>query len=72
MAITKKKVTKEQVFKDREPIKKKSATNQEDEQKLQQFFVKTIQDMQAKDPLQNLVPKEKNTMEYKLGGVTRI
>jgi hypothetical protein len=42
MAITKSKVAKEQVFKDKEPIKKKSTINWEEEQKLQQYFVKTI------------------------------
>ncbi len=42
MAITKSKVTKEHVFKDREPIKKKFAANWEEEQRLQQSFVKTI------------------------------
>jgi len=34
MAITKKKVTKEQMFKDKEPIKKKLPTNWEEEHKL--------------------------------------
>ncbi len=47
------------MFKDIEPIKKKSLTNWEKEQRLQQSFVKTIQEMQAKDPPQNLIPKEK-------------
>jgi len=50
MVITKSKVIVEHVFKDRKPIKKKSATNWEEEQRLQQSFVKTIQKMQAKDP----------------------
>jgi len=35
MAITRKKVTKEQVFKDRKPIKKKSTIDWEEEQRLQ-------------------------------------
>ncbi len=59
MAITRSKVTKEQVFKDRKPIKKKFATNWEEEQRLQQSFVKTIQEMQVEDPPQNLILKEK-------------
>jgi hypothetical protein len=41
MAITKSKVVEEHVFKDKEPIKK-SIASWEEEQKLQQFFVKTI------------------------------
>jgi hypothetical protein len=50
MAITRSKVTEKQVFKNRELIKKKFITNWEEEQRLQQSFVKTIQEMQAKDP----------------------
>jgi len=42
MAITKSKVIEEQVFKDKELIKKKSAADWEEEQKLQQSFIKTI------------------------------
>jgi hypothetical protein len=42
MAITKSKVTKEQVFKDRKPIKKIFVADWKEEQKLQQSFVKTI------------------------------
>jgi hypothetical protein len=59
MAITRSKVTKKKVFKNKELIKKKSITNWEEEQTLQQSFVKTIQEMQAKDPPQNFIPKEK-------------
>jgi hypothetical protein len=43
MAITRSKVTKEQVFKDIEPIKKKSTIDLEEEQRLQHCFIKTIQ-----------------------------
>jgi hypothetical protein len=42
MAITRSKVTKEQVFKDRKPIKKKFVASWEKEQRINQFFVKTI------------------------------
>jgi hypothetical protein len=42
MAITRTKVTEEQVFKDRELIKKKSINDWEKEQRLQQSLVKTI------------------------------
>jgi hypothetical protein len=42
MAITRSKVTEEHVFKDKEPIKKKSTTNWGEEQRLQQSIVKTI------------------------------
>ncbi len=42
MAITKNKVIKEQVFKDRKPIKKKLVIDLEEEQRLQQCFIKTI------------------------------
>ncbi len=42
MAIIKSKVTEEQVFKNREPIKKKFVIDWEEEQKLQQTFVNTI------------------------------
>ncbi len=59
MAITKSKVTKEQVFKDRKPIKKKPIVDWEKEQRLKQYFVKTIQDMQVEDPPQNLISKRK-------------
>jgi hypothetical protein len=45
MAITKSKVTKEQVLRDKEPIKKKFAIDWEEEQRLQQSFVKIIQEM---------------------------
>ncbi len=45
MAITKSKVIEENVFKDIKPIKKKSITNWEKEQILQQSFIKTIQEM---------------------------
>ncbi len=59
MAITKNKVTEEQVFEDRKPIKKKSVIDQEEEQRLQQPFVKTIQKMQVEDPLKNFNQKAK-------------
>ncbi len=59
MAIIKNKVTEEQVFKDKELIKNKSNVNQEKEQRLQQSFVKTIQEIQAEDPLESLNQKEK-------------
>jgi hypothetical protein len=42
MAIINSKVTKKQVFKDKQPVKKKFAANWEKEQRLQQTFVKTI------------------------------
>jgi len=42
MAITKNKVTKEQVFNDKKPIKNKSTANWEEEHRLHQSFVKTI------------------------------
>jgi hypothetical protein len=42
MAITKNKVIKEQVFKDRKPIKKKLVIDLEEEQRLKQCFIKTI------------------------------
>jgi hypothetical protein len=42
MAITRSKVTKEQVFKDRELINKKFIVDWEEEKRLQQSFVKTI------------------------------
>jgi len=59
MAITRNKVIKKHVFKDREPIKKKFVANWEKEQRLQQSFIKTIQKMQAKDPLEKLNQTEK-------------
>ncbi len=45
MAITRSKVIEEHVFKDRELIKKKSAINLEKERRLQQSFIKTIQEI---------------------------
>jgi hypothetical protein len=42
MAITKSKVIEEQMFKDKKLIKKKFVVDWEEEQKLQQSFVKTI------------------------------
>ncbi len=45
MAITRSKVTEEQMFKDKCPIKKKFAIDYKEEQRLQQSFVKTIQEM---------------------------
>jgi hypothetical protein len=42
MAITKSNVIEEQVFKDKEPIKKKFVFNWEEEQKLHQYFFKII------------------------------
>jgi hypothetical protein len=59
MAITKSKVIEAHVFKDREQVKKKFIADLEEEQKLQQNFVETIQGMQVEDPPQNLIPKEK-------------
>jgi hypothetical protein len=60
MGITKCKVAKEHVFKDREPIKKKFVVDiWEEERRLQRSFVKIIQEMQTKDPLKNLNQKEK-------------
>jgi hypothetical protein len=59
MAITKSKVIEEQMFKYREPIKKKFATHWKEKHKLHESFVKTIQDMQAKDPPQSLNQKGK-------------
>ncbi len=50
MAITRSKVTKEQVFKDIEPIKKKSTIDLEEEQRLQHCCIKIIQEMQIKEP----------------------
>jgi hypothetical protein len=47
------------LFKDTKLIKKKSVAGWEEEKKLQQYFIKTIQEIQAEDPLQNLIPKEK-------------
>jgi hypothetical protein len=47
------------VFKDRKPIKKKPIVDWEKEQRLKQYFVKTIQDMQVEDPPQNLISKRK-------------
>jgi hypothetical protein len=59
MAITRSKVIKNHVFKDKKPIKKKFFVDWEEEQILQQFFIKTIQEMEIEDPPQNLIPKEK-------------
>ncbi len=42
MAITRSKVTKKHVLKDRKSIKKKFTANWEEEQRLQQSFIKTI------------------------------
>ncbi len=59
MAITRSKVIEKQVFKYKKPIKKKFVADLEKEQRLQQSFVKTIQEMQAKNPLEYLTQKEK-------------
>ncbi len=59
MANIKSKITEKKMFKDREPIKKKSIADWEEEQRLQQSFVKTIQEMQVEDPPKNLNQKEK-------------
>ncbi len=49
IAITKCKVTKEHVFKDRKPIKKTfDVDTWEEEQRLQQSFVKTVQECKQK------------------------
>jgi hypothetical protein len=45
MAITKSKVTEEQLFEDKKPIKNKYVVHWEKEQRLQQSFVKTTQEM---------------------------
>jgi hypothetical protein len=58
MAITRSKVIEEQVFNDRKPIKK-SLLLIGIRTKTTKIFVKTIQEMQAKDPLENLNRKEK-------------
>jgi hypothetical protein len=47
------------VFKDRKPIKKKPIVDSEEGQKLQQYFVKIIQEIQVEDPPQNLIWEEK-------------
>ncbi len=47
------------MFKDKEPIKKNSIIDWEEDQRLQQTFVKTIQEMQVEDPPKNLIPKDK-------------
>jgi hypothetical protein len=53
MAITKSKVI-------RKPIKKKPTVDWEEGQRQQQYFVKTVQKMQVKDPAQNLFRKKKH------------
>jgi hypothetical protein len=45
MAITRSKVTKEKVFKDKELIRKKSIVDWEEDQRLQQTFINTIKEM---------------------------
>jgi hypothetical protein len=45
MAIIRSKVIEEHVFKDKEPIKKNSAIDEEEEQRPQQSFTKNIQEM---------------------------
>ncbi len=60
MANTMSKVIGKQMFKDREPIKKKFTVDWEEEERLQQSFVKTIQEMQAGDPPKSLNKKEKS------------
>ncbi len=45
MAITRSKVIEEHVFKDKKLIKKKSAIDLEKEHRLQQSFIKTIQEI---------------------------
>ncbi len=47
------------MFKDKEQINKKFVVDLEEEQKLQQKFVKTIQGMQVEDLPQNFIPKDK-------------
>jgi hypothetical protein len=59
MVITKSKGTEEQMFKDRDLIKKKFTTKWEEEQNLQKYFAKTTHEMQAKDPPEGLNQKEK-------------
>ncbi len=61
MVITMIKVIEEHVFKDKKPIKNKFATNWEHEQRLQQSFVHTIHEMQAKNSLENLNQKKKHS-----------
>jgi hypothetical protein len=69
MAITRSKIIEEQMFKDREPIQKKFATNWEDEHRLQQSFIKTIQEMQIETTIK-FESKEESIVEYKLGKMT--
>jgi hypothetical protein len=71
MVIARSKVTEEHVFKDREPIKEKFVVDWEEEQRLQFFFVKTIQEMQVEKPTKEFDSKGKYRVEYKLGMITR-
>jgi len=59
MVIARSKVIEEHVFKDRKLIKKNYVIDWEEEQILQQFFVKSIQEMQVENPSKNLTQKEK-------------
>jgi hypothetical protein len=61
-AITKSKVTKEQVFKDKEPIKNFFVVDWEEEQKVQQYFIKTIHEMQIEDPLKKKFKRRKHNI----------
>ncbi len=71
MAITRNKVIKEQLFKDRKLINKKYGANLKEEQKFQKSFVKTIQEMQVENPQNNLIQKEKTQWSTSQGKITR-
>ncbi len=72
MAIAKKKVIEQQVFKDKKPIKNFFVVGQEDKQKLQQYFVKTIQEMQVKNPPKNLNQTEKTQWSTSWAGLPEV
>ncbi len=71
MVITKRKVTKYQVFKDKKPIKKKNCFWLKRKTKTIAIFCQDNTRDASKRPTKKYELKGENTMEYKLGRITR-
>jgi hypothetical protein len=72
MAITKSKVTEEQLFKDKKPIKNKYVVDWEEEHKTITIFCQDYTRDVNKRPTIKFDLKGESTMEYKLGKIVKI
>jgi hypothetical protein len=71
MAITRSKVTKDQVFKDKEPIKKKFTIDLWRGAEIKTIFYQNNTRDARKKPARKYESKGESTMEYRLGKITK-